>query len=148
MSTEITKIYIRNSIELFRVSCLVTRVSCLVSRVSNTFFNSVFRFYMFQGQDSYLIVTLSKSETYKETIKEKSTTLPYRTVVAIHKRIHVRPKQNEYSYEYRTSTVNRARGRIGDTSHSSSYCTVPYCTVGASVPYISPSSISRRGISK
>ena len=33
-----------------------------------------------------LIVTLSKSATYKETIKEKSTILPY----SIHKRIHVR----------------------------------------------------------
>ena len=31
-----------------------------------------------------LIVTLGKSETYKETIKEKSTILPY----SIHKRIH------------------------------------------------------------
>ena len=34
VSTETTKICIRNSIELFRVSCLVSRVSCLVSRVS------------------------------------------------------------------------------------------------------------------
>ena len=37
-----------------------------------------------------LIVTLGKSETYKETIKEKSTILPY----SIHKRIHVRPQRN------------------------------------------------------
>ena len=37
-----------------------------------------------------LIVTLGKSETYKETIKEKSTILPY----SIHKRIHVRPLRN------------------------------------------------------
>ena len=36
------------------------------------------------------IVTLGKSETYKETIKEKSTILPY----SIHKRIHVRPQKN------------------------------------------------------
>ena len=39
---------------------------------------------------SVLIVTLGKSETYKETIKEKSTILPY----SIHKRIHVRPQRN------------------------------------------------------
>ena len=37
-----------------------------------------------------LIVTLGKSETYKETMKEKSTILPY----SIHKRIHVRPLRN------------------------------------------------------
>ena len=38
-----------------------------------------------------LIVTLGKSETYKETIKEKSTILPY----SIHKRIHVRPQKKK-----------------------------------------------------
>ena len=37
-----------------------------------------------------VIVTLGKSETYKETMKEKSTILPY----SIHKRIHVRPLRN------------------------------------------------------
>ena len=37
-----------------------------------------------------LVVTLRKLETYKETIKEKSTILPY----SIHKRIHVRPLRN------------------------------------------------------
>ena len=37
-----------------------------------------------------LFVTLGKSETYKETMKEKSTILPY----SIHKRIHVRPLRN------------------------------------------------------
>ena len=41
-STEIAKIYIRNRIELFRVSLLV-------SRVSNTLCISVIRYYMFQG---------------------------------------------------------------------------------------------------
>ena len=45
------------------------------------------------------IVTLSKSETYKETIKEKSTILPY----SIHKRIHVR--MVTYTWNTRTSTL-------------------------------------------
>ena len=42
------------------------------------------------GDQPYLLVTLGKSETYKETMKEKSTILPY----SIHKRIHVRPLRN------------------------------------------------------
>ena len=48
---------------------------------------------MYSSDDSLgnvLFVTLGKSETYKETIKEKSTILPY----SIHKRIHVRPQRN------------------------------------------------------
>ena len=51
-------------------------------------------------------VTSSKSETYKETIKEKSTIQPY----SIHKRIHVRPLRN-ISYTL----------------------TVPYCTAVSSI---------------
>ena len=67
------------------------------------------------GRLCYFIVTLGKSETYKETIKEKSTILPY----SIHKRIHVRPQKNSiqgihvnvntirlcYSYEQPGSTA-------------------------------------------
>ena len=39
-------------------------------------------------------LTLGKSETYKETIKEKSTILPY----SIHKRIHSLGTGSDYSY--------------------------------------------------
>ena len=49
-----------------------------------------------------LIVTLGKSETYKETIKEKSTILPY----SIHKRIH-----RERIHKYSTRTVRASRRR-------------------------------------
>ena len=49
-----------------------------------------------------LIVTLGKSETYKETMKEKSTILPY----SIHKRIHERiHKRIHEIYATRTATV-------------------------------------------
>ena len=68
-----------------------------------------------------LIVTLGKSETYKETIKEKSTILPY----SIHKRIHVRPLRNsiqrvQYSYPSRTGSAWMMRAGSGG------YRTVPY----------------------
>ena len=49
-----------------------------------------------------LIVTLGKSETYKETIKGKSTILPYSIHKRIHRihRIHIH-KRIQYSYSYR-----------------------------------------------
>ena len=72
-----------------------------------------------------LIVTLGKSETYKETIKEKSTILPY----SIHQRIHVRPivpvlvrvydalHEYEYAFKYTYDTCTAYDGaRSGDVS--------------------------------
>ena len=56
-----------------------------------------------------LIVTLGKSETYKETIKEKSTILPY----SIHKRIHVRPQTYEYCTSFRVCSSSSGVYKLG-----------------------------------
>ena len=52
--------------------------------------------------------TLRKSETYKETIKEKSTILPY----SIHKRIHVRPLRNLIQGIHVNVNVNTVPSRV------------------------------------
>ena len=78
-----------------------------------------------------LIVTLGKSETYKETIKEKSTILPY----SIHKRIHVRPLSRDVSTVLvrvrveSSSAATRGSVRAAGATVQYEYCTVQYCAV-------------------
>ena len=83
------------------------------------------------GPGTVLIVTLDKSETYKETIKEKSTILPYST--RIHKRIHVRPLRNsiqgihvnvKLSIPSRQGTVLKEAATVSGTAGSGTPGTV------------------------
>ena len=65
----------------------------------------------YEYETTVLIVTLGKLETYKETIKEKSTILPY----SIHKRIHVRPLRNliqGYCRKFNPGTTVLVRVRV------------------------------------
>ena len=62
--------------------------------------------------DCYIKLTLNKSETYKETIKEKSTILPYGTFnfvcnQHIHKTISIHKTTVLYSYSYRMPPTTR-----------------------------------------